>query len=195
MRLASTKQSLEKDEEFKFKTRGSLYSKQNEKLWTLIDKYKKQKAIDKEMQESKAAAERLEKYKTEISRQMEETQARKGDNKVKVQKDREDIEQKMALYRKDQALEKQLEEEKKIKLFEMMQTNIQQHQQKQQSSMLAEKALEHLTIPKEYIAMDEAIKQREKASREKKHQDDLMNRNIINSKIMNKANQKAQQIE
>jgi hypothetical protein len=34
----------------------------------------------------------------------------------------------MALYRKDQALEKQLEEEKKIKLFEMMQTNIQHHQ-------------------------------------------------------------------
>ena len=97
----------------------------------------------------------------------------------------------MALYKKDQALEKQLEEEKKIKLFEMVQQNIQQHQQKQQSQLLAEKALEHLTIPKEYIAMDEAIKQRDKATREKKHQDDILNRNIINSKIMNKANQKS----
>lgn len=158
MRLASNKQSLEKDEEFKFKTRQSLYNKQNEKLWTLIDHYKAQKAIDKEAQEGRAQAELLEKYKTDISRQMTETQAKKRDGKANVQKDREDIEQKMALYKKDQALEKQLEEEKKIKLFEMMQQNIQQHSKKQQSNLLAEKALEHLTNPKEYIAMDEAIK-------------------------------------
>lgn len=93
----------------------------------MIDHYKAQKAIDKEAQEGRAQAELLEKFKTDISRQMIETQVRKRDGKVEVQKDRDDIEQKMALYKKDQALEKQLEEEKKIKLFEMMQHNIQQH--------------------------------------------------------------------
>ena len=127
MRLASTQQSLEKDEEFKFKTRQSLYNKQNEKLWTLIDHYKAQKAVEKEASEGRKQAEMLEKYKTDISRQMVETQIKKRDGKVEVQKDRDEIELKMALYRKDQALEKQLEEEKKIKLFEMMQTNIQHH--------------------------------------------------------------------
>ena len=130
MRLASTKQSLEKDEEFKFKTRQSLYNKQNEKLWTLIDHYKAQKAVEKEASEGRKQAEMLQKYKTDISRQMVETQIKKRDGKVEVQKDRDEIELKMALYRKDQALEKQLEEEKKIKLFEMMQTNIQHHHQK-----------------------------------------------------------------
>ena len=92
MRLASTKQSLEKDEEFKFKTRQSLYNKQNEKLWTLIDHYKAQKAVDKEASEGRAQAELLEKYKTDISRQMIETQVRKRDGKVEVQKDRDEIE-------------------------------------------------------------------------------------------------------
>ena len=51
---------------------------------------------------------------------MIETQNKKRNSKADVQKEREDIEQKMALYKKDQALEKQLEEEKKYKLFEMM---------------------------------------------------------------------------
>jgi hypothetical protein len=59
----------------------------------------------------------------------------------------------------------------------------------------AEAAVDHLVNPKEYIKMDEAIKIREKATREKKCIDDMMNKNIINNKIMNKANQKAQEVD
>ena len=54
MRLASTKQSLATDEEFKFKARQTSYKKQNEKLWTLIDRYKAKKIIDKEASDNRA---------------------------------------------------------------------------------------------------------------------------------------------
>lgn len=72
----------------------------------MIDHYKAQKAVEKEASEGRKQAEMLEKYKTDISRQMVETQIKKRDGKVEVQKDRDEIELKMALYRKDQALEK-----------------------------------------------------------------------------------------
>jgi hypothetical protein len=48
--------------------------------------------------------------------------------------------------------------------------------------------VEHLINPKEYIEMDEAIKARDKATREKKFHDDLINQNIISNKMMNKHN-------
>lgn len=101
LRLNTTKNSLEKDDEFKFKTRKSFYNKQNEKLWTLIDQYKAQKQVEKEDLEERAQLELVEKFKKNIKRQMQESDLKKRDGKVEVRKDRDDIEEKMALYRKD----------------------------------------------------------------------------------------------
>jgi len=43
--------------------------------------------------------------------------------------------------------------------------------------------------------MDEAIKEREKATREKKHTDDLINKHIISNKLISKHKTKVLEIE
>jgi len=70
-------------------------------LWTLIDQYKAQKQVEKEDLEERAQLELVEKFKKNIKRQMQESDLKKRDGKVEVRKDRDDIEEKMALYRKD----------------------------------------------------------------------------------------------
>lgn len=128
MRLNSTKNSIDlQNEEFKFKTRKSFYQKKNEKLWTLIDEYKAQKQVQAESQLKHEQATMVQRFKDQIKDQMKETDIKKNNQKAVVQIERSEIQKKMEIYRKEEEKEKQAADEKRIKIFEMMQQNIQNH--------------------------------------------------------------------
>ena len=82
---------------------------------------------------------------------MKETDIKKNNQKAVVQIERSEIQKKMEIYRKEEEKEKQAADEKRIKIFEMMQQNIQNHKINQENKALADKAVDHLVNPKEYV--------------------------------------------
>lgn len=99
----------------------------------------------------------------------------------------------MEKVKEDHLKEKQKEEDKKHKIFEMMQQNIQNDKDNKAIRQNMEKSTDHLINPIEFQLMDQHEKMRDKVSKEKKLTDDAINRKIFFTAKMTQQREKKEQ--
>ena len=150
-------------------------SGKQQQLWGLLDEYKNFQDAQNETINNKTKNLQGQQHIEGIKKQLEMAESAKKEQEMAVHKEKEEVQQSLLDYERYKRQEKEKKEQQRIKLFEMMQYNIQNHKNNQQKERQIDKATDHLVNPANFQAMDQNGIKRMKASRARKMVDDVQN--------------------